>query len=683
MAEDDALFSSFRLAVPLASLKRRGDDDADPHSRWILELLELARIVRTMDDPQGHAPAWGDRSRQSVMRSQVAIAKRSASGLEAAFSALAEAQRECGVDDARMRGYHEAMQRVQADTRAVCDRFEIWLESNPDDTGMPRVSALQRIFVLPDPDHSEDSKEDYLDEFAEEDGGEANDTSPSPARQMQNEPPDNLKKQRQTSDLDAAEIQREQQEMLEAELASMATRLKSSTMAMNATLQTQTRDLDAMEELAQTNLDRVSDTAKKVEDRLKRKKGWKKRLATWSLIGTVVGVWVLCFMVMRTLPKRKVGIRDIGGAVGGAVGGLWRKVDGYFSGRPGLWEDETPEEESERVAREQQMLKERLARERERKREDRHSRRQQHHDDIRRAGGECQVLPNGRQICKASTANDDGHANIEEIKALNMAAEQKRRRIRENMANPPAVHAVDSDSVGAGREDGDPVGCVPRTDAMRRLEVRLVGLSRAIADARVAQESAEDSAEWVRHSHLGKIRKEHADVVRSLKAEEDRARHAFWTPERLTDARRANQAPESITFCMEGNKASLGRDETEREEKFAEEDRKRKLDEQSRAEREARAKEKERIEQETAEATRREAKREAELAEAERVEAERAEAERLERQRLEAERLADKDAERVEAERLERLRLEEERTAAQEAAQVEAERIERVRLKEE
>lgn len=659
MEDDELLFSSFRLAVPLASPKRRGDDV----DRWILDLLALASLVRTMNrqhnNPQDHASAWRHRSRQRVMRSQVAIATRSASGLEAAFSALAAAQRQCGVDDARMRGYHEAMQKLQVDTRAVCETFQTWLENNPDDTRPRRPGALRRIFVLPETDTSEDSKEDYLDEFEFEfeDGGEANDTSsPSSTRQSQHDP--SLEKQRQTSDLDAVEIQREQQEMLEAELASMATRLKSSTMAMNATLKTQTKDLDSMEELAQTNLDRVSDTAKKVEDRLKRKKGWKKTLATWSLIGTVVGVWVLCFMVMRTLPKRKVQSLDIGGA----VGGLWRRVDSYFSGRPELWEDETPEEESERDAHEQQVLKERLARERERKREERNSRRRQHHhnprDDQRRAGGECQVQPDGVQVCTPSSANDGGRANVEGIKALNMAAEQKRRRIRENMENPQAVHAVDS--ANAGREDGDPVGCVPWTDAMRRLEVRLGGLSRTIADSRLAQESAEDSEEWIRHSMLGKIQREQADVVQSMKAERNRARDVFWTPERQADAGRAGRTLESIPFCKEDSKASLDRDETEHEWK---------LDEQARAEREAQMAEKESIEQAKREATRREARREAEQMEAD----------RLERQRLEAERLATQEAEQFEAEGFERQRLEEERIAAQEAAQTDADRIERER----
>ena len=665
MMEDDALFSSFRLSVPLASLKRRGDG-ADPHSRWIVDLLELASLVRTMnrqhDNPQEHASAWRHRSRQRVMRSQVTMATRSASDLEAAFSALTKAQRECGVDGARMRGYHEAMQKLQVDTRTVCDKFRIWLEDNPDDT-RPR-GALQRIFVLPDhPDPSEDSKDDYLDEFEDEDGGEANATSSSsPTRQSQHDPSENLKKKRPTSDLDAAEIQREQQEMLEVELASMATRLKSSTMAMNATLKTQTKDLDAMEELAQTNLDRVSDTAKEVEDRLKRKKGWKKTLATWSLIGTVVGVWVLCFMVMRTLSKRKVRGLDIGGA----VGGLWRKVDSYFSGRPDLWEEETPEEESERDAHEQQILKERLARGREKKREERNSRRRQHQrnprDELRRAGAECQVQPDGLQVCTPSFANDDGRANAEEMKALNMAAEQKRRRIQENLENPQAVHAVDS--VDVGLEDGNPVGCVPRSDAMRHLEVRLGALSRAIADARVAQESAEDSDEWVRYSKLGKIRSEHAEAVRSLKTERDRARDVFWTPEVQAAAGRAGQALESIPFCKEGSKASLDQDEAEREWK---------LDERARAERETRITEKETMEQDKAEATRRAAK----------PEADKVEVERLERKRLEAERVAAQEAEHVEAEGFERPRVEEERVAALEAAQAEAERIERERLEEE
>eukprot|EP00956_Cyclotella_meneghiniana_P002369 scaffold2647_cov21-Cyclotella_meneghiniana.AAC.1 len=107
--------------------------------------------------------------------------------------------------------------------------------------------------------------------------------------------------------VDPIEFQKQQQHQLEIELSTLASRLKSSTLSIQSSLQNQTAELSQFEELAQDNLNVVSDSACKVQERLVKKKGWKKRLVTWSLVGVVVGVWIGCFMIIRMVPKRSIG----------------------------------------------------------------------------------------------------------------------------------------------------------------------------------------------------------------------------------------------------------------------------------------------------------------------------------------------------------------------------------------
>ena len=131
----------------------------------------------------------------------------------------------------------------------------------------------------------------------------------------------------------------------------MATSLKSSTLNMNKTLQTQTQELGVMEELAEKNLDDVSKTAKKVEDRLKKKKGLKKQLAMWSLIGSV-------------LHDHEDLAKEAGGEDAGSIqngkrrsGGRLEKWEGLFAEDENMYDEEEEMWERARQHQEQHRQK--------------------------------------------------------------------------------------------------------------------------------------------------------------------------------------------------------------------------------------------------------------------------------------------------------------------------------------
>ncbi len=280
-------------------------------------------------------------------------------------------------------------------------------------------------------------------------------------------------------EIDPIEFQKQQQNLLEEELSTLASRLKSSTLAMNATLQTQTNQLDDMEQIAQNNLDSVSSTTRKVEDRLKSKKGWKKRLATWSLIGVVVGMWVFCFMVMRTVPKRRIVLGDgrAGGSSNSGIGisALWKTCKEYLPGLFGETEEQRyyreqneqwlkeelerekarqkreqelreqkrreARRERQRQQREQELLREEMRRQEQKKEEERMQKQQQEYEK-KHTEQECEILEDGTQVCSEAKKDENAYKKVD-VKAHEMAAERRRQRIEERMRNAPTVTAVD------------------------------------------------------------------------------------------------------------------------------------------------------------------------------------------------------------------------------------------------
>jgi len=234
-----------------------------------------------------------------------------------------------------------------------------------------------------------------------------------------------------------------------------------------------------MEQIAQTNLDSVSTTTKKVEDRLKSKKGWKKRLATWSLIGVVVGMWVFCFMVIRTVPKRQIvfggGRPGRGRGSGIDISAFWKTFKDYLPGLFGETEEqryyreqkeqwlreeleremarqkraqEMREEkrrearrERQRQQREQELYQEELRRQ-EQKKEDERMQKQQQEYDKKHTEQECEILGDGTQVCSEAKKDEHAYKKVD-IKAHEMAAERRRQRIEERMRNAPTVTAVD------------------------------------------------------------------------------------------------------------------------------------------------------------------------------------------------------------------------------------------------
>ncbi|KAL9181528.1 hypothetical protein ACHAXT_010333, partial [Thalassiosira profunda] len=593
----DALWANFRLPVPVATPGNHksgsdGPSASDARDDWTLRALDLLRLLHTMneqhDNPQARSPRLSGYTppRERVMESQMSCAQSLLSKVEGTFPSFAEDEQV----------YHQncqvLLQKLRSDTGETIAKFQRWLDRRSEQQPGPKErDLLYDIFLAPDDPAPQDETEEVLEEFALEElddfGDEGGDGIGNTANTQQ---ASNVRRQEpqrqrdQTGALDPVEFQKQQQQLLEEELASMASRLKSSTLAMNSTLKTQTRDLDDMEQLAQTNLDQVTDTAKKVENRLARNKGWKKRLATWSTIAIVIGTWVLCFMIMRTVPKRRVGkMRWF--KEGGAAHSLWKKGKDIASrmNRP-LWEkEETYEEKWQREYFEE---REEMRREKE-----------QREQMQRQAQQECEILADGTQVC--SDAQDS--AGRRTVKAHELPAERRQRRIEENMANAPAVEAVESvEEEGeepASSEDesqDDPMGCVPPTKEMHVHQSAMDELAKALNNVEKGlSQLPEDSPQWKNMSrNKEKLQAQSKKHYSALELEKNQARGAYWVDRKVREkARDLHRALGSIPFCKEGHvpkeESEAGEDVKARRE--AEEERKTKFMDEVRIAKEAQA----------------------------------------------------------------------------------------------
>jgi len=744
----DALWATFRLPVPIAS-KGKYDNHGGPptdHDEWLLKVLELLRLLHTMNQ-QYAKPKDNNYGRASrIMNSQMALAYSMLAKVERTFPSpqqpmVQENNAEDAVNPVLHQNCHILLQKLRNDTEGTCAKSQRWLDSRSSarqQQNMPQERDLiYDIFFAPDPALINNEKKDESNEFdedEEDDGYEddnvasnkANTQTPTPnqSQRQQSQPtrkPPPAQQQQEVA-IDPVEFQKQQQELLEEELASMATRLKSSTLAMNSTLQTQTKELDDMEVLAQTNLDQVTDTAKKVGDRLVKKKGWKKRLATWSLIGTVVGMFVLCFMVMRTLPKRKVGRIHLFRNISNGRKSFWDTWRGYFSQnkKPSMWEEDEEETtgESGRQWQDQKEQRQKQAQENWERQQQEKQRRQQEQQ-------ECEVLSDGSQIC--FDPNDE--AGRMEAKARALAAERKQRRIEENMANAPVVDAVDSreeekaDSVKVEQDSGhnagshekagsgddqnnlhvnnDPMGCILTTINMLLEQSALDSLSKALAHLESTMiQSPEGSTQRLQVSkQKEKLQSQMTKHSSVYEMERNKARGEWWANRaNRIKARDARRALGSIPFCDKRenigeffeNKEEIPQDvdarrlEEERREKFQERIEQERLDQEVEAE--MKRTEQERMEAEEKERRQRdEARLEAKRLEQERLgeAAKQAELAELEQERIIQGRRKkeEEDARRVAVEQAEADRLEEESLANEaESERLENERIERERV---
>jgi len=99
------------------------------------------------------------------------------------------------------------------------------------------------------------------------------------------------------------EMQKEQEEMLNEEITNMASQLKNSSLNIKSTLSSQNVDLEEMETLAQSNLDKTKDVTEKVTAQVRS--GWRKGVGRWITFFIIIGTWIFCFLTIRITSKRQ------------------------------------------------------------------------------------------------------------------------------------------------------------------------------------------------------------------------------------------------------------------------------------------------------------------------------------------------------------------------------------------
>ena len=103
--------------------------------------------------------------------------------------------------------------------------------------------------------------------------------------------------------LTSEELQRQQEELLEEEISEMAKQLKNSSLAIKSTLANQNQQLEEIEMITMSNLDKTKDMTDKVTEEVKR--GWRKAASRWFIFIIILGTWMFCFLTIRVVPKRK------------------------------------------------------------------------------------------------------------------------------------------------------------------------------------------------------------------------------------------------------------------------------------------------------------------------------------------------------------------------------------------
>eukprot|EP01083_Nonionella_stella_P007032 20338_1 len=83
----------------------------------------------------------------------------------------------------------------------------------------------------------------------------------------------------------------------------MASQFKKSSLNIKSTLSSQNVNLEEMETLAQSNLDKTEDVTEKVTAQVKS--GWRKGVGRWITFFIIIGTWIFCFLTIRITSKRQ------------------------------------------------------------------------------------------------------------------------------------------------------------------------------------------------------------------------------------------------------------------------------------------------------------------------------------------------------------------------------------------
>ena len=553
MEDINDVWNTFRLPIPIPQIN--SNNRSNNQNEWLLQVVDQLRLLQTMKEqyanPNNGTP-YRSSSRHQRMKGQINFAISGQARIEQTFPS--SPQMTTNDDDTKIiddgdythqpifyENAHRLVQTMRAETEDICEKFHEWLSRHPEQLQM-QENVIANIFFAPlEPVATQDKPLDELSVEGDGDGDEFDDDDEDLKQQVPTQKrsqsttrkliPTNQQQNQRSEDIDPVEFQKQQQELLEEELSSMATRLKSSTLAMNATLQTQTKDLDGMEDITQANLDTVSSTTRKVEQRLTKKKGWKKRLSTWSMIFTVIGMWVLCFMIMRTIPKRKVGkVRVVWKGkrwyscknfITEKTGQLKDRLDILLNGKSfdSHWEQSKASHENERQRHKQQQQQ-----------------RKQHKQRVVRQ--ECEILPDGSQVCRDRESHDNPDA-----KAQHLVAERKQRRVDENMANARMVDAMEPADIEAEADEN--MECIPNSPAMQKLQKSLEGMTNARSHLTESFDSSPFGSEK-RQSFLKNLKTLQLDFQRfvtALEGAQNTARTEFWA------GKEQEAMQEDMSFC--------------------------------------------------------------------------------------------------------------------------------------
>jgi hypothetical protein len=102
------------------------------------------------------------------------------------------------------------------------------------------------------------------------------------------------------------ELQREQREQMEGAIRQMASQMKARTEKLHSALRGQTEVLlEDVRDAAEENVDGVTKVAGDVRER--NRASWRRTVGTWTMLFTVVGVFVATLLTIVVVPKQRPG----------------------------------------------------------------------------------------------------------------------------------------------------------------------------------------------------------------------------------------------------------------------------------------------------------------------------------------------------------------------------------------
>ena len=136
----DTIWSSFRLPIPITTTNSNNDNKTNggPYDEWLLQVLDLLRLLHTMNQQYQTAKTSNSSAKNNLMNSQMKLAYSHLDRIQRTFPPISSSDIDTNdemIINNQMfhQNLHTLLQKLRYDTEEICVKYQRWLANRHQD----------------------------------------------------------------------------------------------------------------------------------------------------------------------------------------------------------------------------------------------------------------------------------------------------------------------------------------------------------------------------------------------------------------------------------------------------------------------------------------------------------------------------------------------------------------------